>query len=56
MKHLFPKLLFIIFLVLGFSSFVFLKKTKTYQEKEEVGNVRFNSEMENGFADREARL
>jgi hypothetical protein len=56
MKHLFPKLLFIIFLVIGISSFVFLKKTNTLQEKEEIGNVRFNSEMENGFADRESRF
>jgi hypothetical protein len=56
MKHLFPKLLFIIFLVIGISSFVFLKKTNVPQEKEDIGNVRFNSEMENGFADRESRF
>lgn len=56
MKHLFPKLIFIIFLVIGISSFVFLKKTNVPQEKEDIGNVRFNSEMENGFADRESWL
>jgi len=54
MKHLFPKLLFIIFLVSGISSFVFLKNTDSKTEKEEVGNVRFNSEMQNGFTDRES--
>ncbi len=53
MKHLFPKLIFIAFLVLGISSFVFMKNTRDKSNKEEVGNVRFNSEMDNGFEDRE---
>ena len=53
MKHLFPKLIFIAFLVLGISSFVLLKNTKTKSDKEEVGNIRFNAEMDNGFEERE---
>jgi hypothetical protein len=53
MKHLFPKLFFIIFLVLGISSFVLLKNADPKTEKD-VGNARFNSELENGFADRES--
>jgi len=55
MKHLFPKLIFIVILVLGISSFVVLKNTTTKPEKDEIGNTRFNTEMDNGFADREAR-
>jgi len=53
MKHLFPKLIFIAFLVLGISSFVLIKNNQTTSEKEEVGNVRFNVEMDSGFVDRE---
>ncbi len=56
MKHLFPKLIFIVFLVLGISSFVFLKNNKKLSEKEDVENVRFRAEMENGFQDRESRF
>lgn len=56
MKHLFPKILFIIFLVSGITSFVFLKDTpeQVEAEKEDIGNVRFNTEMENGFLERES--
>ena len=56
MKHLFPKILFIIFLLTGITSFVVLndaqKPVKT--EMEDAGNVRFNTEMENGFMERES--
>lgn len=53
MKHLFPKLIFILILVLGISSFVVLRNADTQQDKDEIGNVRFNAEMDNGFQDRE---
>lgn len=53
MKHLFPKLFFIVILVLGISSFVLMKNTNNEQVKDEVGNTRFDSEMDNGFEDRE---
>lgn len=56
MKHLFPKLIFIIILILGISSFVVLKNTKTNTDKDEVGNIRFNREMDNGFEERETRF
>lgn len=56
MKHLFPKLIFIVILVLGISSFVALKNTSAKPDKDEVGNTRFNSEMDNGFEEREARF
>ena len=55
MKHLLPKLLFIIFLVLGISSFVLLKDNKQAQEEEKLVNTRFQNEMTNGFTEREAR-
>ena len=54
MKHLFPKLIFIAILVLGISSFVVLKNTNAKVDQDEVGNTRFNSEMDNGFEEREA--
>lgn len=53
MKNLIPKLFFIIILVIGISSFVFLKNTDKQPEKESPGNTRFNSEMDNGFSERE---
>jgi len=56
MKHLFPKLIFIAILVLGISSFVVLKNTNHKTDKDDVGNTRFNSEMDNGFEEREARF
>ncbi len=56
MKHLFTKLIFIVILVLGISSFVVLKNTKTDTNKDEVGNIRFNAEMDNGFEERETRF
>jgi hypothetical protein len=55
MKHLLPKLIFIAILVLGISSFVVLKNTDVNKVKDELGNTRFNSEMDNGFEEREAR-
>lgn len=54
MKHLIPKLFFIAILVSGISSFVFLKKDNTELDKKDVGNIRFNTEMDNGFEDRES--
>ena len=56
MKHLLPKLIFIVFLVLGISSFVFIKSNKQSSEKEDIENVRFRAEMDNGFQDRESRF
>ena len=56
MKHLIPKLFFIVILVLGISSFVVLKNNKNVVDKDEVGNTRFNAEMDNGFEEREARF
>lgn len=56
MKHFFTKLVFVIFLVIGISSFVFLKSNKQEQETKDLGNVRFNTEMDNGFSDREPRI
>jgi hypothetical protein len=53
MKHLLSKLLIVVFLVLGISSFVALKSNGEHKSDENSGNVRFNSEMDNGFADRE---
>jgi len=55
MKHLLPKLLFVIFLVLGISSFVFLKDNKSEHNEKNVVNARFQKEMTNGFSEREAR-
>ena len=52
MKHLVTKLFFIAILVLGISSFVLLKTDKKVK-KDEVENIRFNAEMDNGFSDRE---
>lgn len=54
MKHLFPKLIFIAILVLGISSFVVLQNTNTNKDKDEIGNTRFNSEMDNGFEERDS--
>jgi hypothetical protein len=56
MKYLFPKILFIIFLLTAITSFVFLNNPKETPkaEIEDVGNVRFNTEMENGFMERES--
>ena len=54
MKYLFPKILFIIFLLTVITSFVFLNDQQKTAEKEDVGNVRFNTEMENGFMERES--
>ena len=56
MKHFFTKLVFVAILVLGISSFVVLKNTKNSTKQDVVGNVRFNSEMDNGFEEREARF
>jgi hypothetical protein len=56
MKHLIPKLFFIAILVLGISSFVALKNSPPKTEKADMGNTRFNSEMDNGFADRETQF
>lgn len=56
MKHLFPKLIFIAILVLGISSFVVLKNTGEKADQDAVGNTRFNSEMDNGFEEREVIL
>lgn len=56
MKHILPKLFFIVILVLGISSFVVLKNTNKKAEKDEVGNTRFNAEMDNGFEERETRF
>lgn len=53
MKHILQKLLFIVILIIGISSFVVLNKTQTQQEKEDIGNVRFDAEMDSGFTDRE---
>jgi len=53
MKHLLPKLLIVVFLVLGISSFVVLKGNSEHKSDQDSGNVRFNTEMDNGFADRE---
>lgn len=53
MKHLLSKLLIVVFLVLGISSFVALKGNDDHKSGEDSGNVRFSSEMDNGFADRE---
>jgi hypothetical protein len=50
------KLLFVIFLILGISSFVVLQKNEDRKAKDEVGNVRYNSDMDNGFSEREARF
>ena len=55
MKHLITKLFFIAILVLGISSFVILKSNKVIPDQDEIGNTRFNSEMDNGFEEREAR-
>jgi len=56
MKHLFPKLVFVIFLVLGISSFVFLGNKDQKQDKQELGNTRFTTEMQNGISEREPRM
>jgi len=53
MKHLLPKLLIVVFLVLGISSFVAFKGNSEQKSGKDTGNVRFNTEMDNGFADRE---
>ncbi len=56
MKHFFTKLVFIAILVLGISSFVVMKQTNKSTKQDVVGNVRFNSEMDNGFEERESRF
>lgn len=56
MKKLLTKILFIVFLVFGFSSFIFLKNTEKKQEVTETANVRFDNEMDAGFAERESRF
>ena len=56
MKHLIPKLFFIVILVLGISSFVVLKTDNKVVDKNEMGNTRFNAEMDNGFEEREVRF
>ncbi|MCG8309885.1 MAG: hypothetical protein MI975_20985 [Cytophagales bacterium] len=56
MKHLIPKLLLVIIAVIGISSFVVLKTDTRSPDKEEVGNTRFNAEMDDGFAEREVRF
>ncbi len=56
MKHLITKLVFVAILVLAISSFVAVKSTKKSSNQEVVGNVRFNSEMDNGFEERESRF
>ena len=53
MKHLATKLIFIVILLIGISSFVAINKSSTQPEKEVNGNVRFDSEMDSGFIDRE---
>ena len=53
MKHLVPKLIFIVILVLGISSFVVVKNANSNTDKENVGNTRFNADLDNGFSDRE---
>ncbi len=53
MKHLLSKLFIVVFLVLGISSFIVLKGNSDQKSGEDSGNVRFNTEMDNGFADRE---
>ena len=45
-----------VILVLGISSFVVLKNANSNTDKENVGNTRFNSEMDNGFEERETRF
>lgn len=52
MKNLIPKLFFIIILLIGISSFVVLKNTDK-EQKANTGNSVFNSEMDNGFSERE---
>ena len=54
MKLLITKLFFIAILILGISSFVVLKNKNVKQDNDEMGNTRFNSEMDNGFEEREA--
>jgi hypothetical protein len=45
-----------VILVLGISSFVVLKNANSNADKEIVGNIRFNSEMDNGFKERETNF
>ena len=55
MKKIYTKLLIVVFLALGISSFVVLSNPKSQIDNNEtVDNVRFNSEMDHGFSDREA--
>ena len=56
MKHLILKLIFIVVVVLGISSFAILENNDTNTDTDEVGNTRFNAEMDNGFEEREARF
>ena len=57
MKYLVPKLIFIVILVLGISSFVMLKSDNGMkQDQDEIVNTRFDGEMDNGFEDREVRF
>ena len=53
MKHILTKLFFVAILLLGISSFVALKNSPPKTERADMGNTRFNSEMDNGFAERE---
>ncbi len=56
MKHFFTKLVFIAILLLGVSSFVVMKQTSRSTKQDVVDNIRFNSEMDNGFEERESRF
>ena len=56
MKHLILKLIFVVVVVLGISSFVALENNNTNTNTDEIGNTRFNAEMDNGFEEREARF
>lgn len=56
MKQFLTKLVFVAILVIGISSFVVIKNTKKSPKQNVVGNVRFNSEMDNGFEERESRF
>ncbi|MCG8309887.1 MAG: hypothetical protein MI975_20995 [Cytophagales bacterium] len=53
MKHLVPKIFFIAILIFGISSFIVPNVNRTTSEKDDIGNARFNAEMDNGFEERE---
>ena len=56
MKQFLTKLFFIAFLTISISSFVLISADKPKSEvKDEINNVRFDTEMDNGFTDRESR-